>query len=221
MHTKATYKSKQSGIHECYLFFVYINYLQNYIAPRIYGTRSRLEQNYERLLESITSLNQNVVELRELMRESQLQSGARVQQSLELQDVRREIASIKSLLLGRSQFPSPSSSQIGIPSWQMVEAGDNSNENSDESSSRSKRPVKKDKGERSSNSRSKESSLLQAINPTSDRCEEDSEGNTQPQSPSMRKHPSLDSNNGFTSGSSCEVVFMQGKNDSSDPDHSE
>ena len=30
----------------------------------------------------------------------------------------------------------------------------------------------------------------------------------------MRKHPSVDSNNGFHSGSSCEVVFVGGKNDS-------
>jgi len=46
-------------------------------------------------------------------------------------------------------------------------------------------------------------------------------GDEEGQEGPIRKHPSLDSNNsGFHSESSCEVVFV-GKNDSSDPDHSD
>lgn len=186
-----------------YIIYCFLN-TQNYIAPRIFGTRSRLEQKYERLLESITQLNQNVVELRELFRDVQLQSSSS-SKSLEIQEFRKEIAGIKSLLLGRSQFPSPATS-TGIPSWQMVE-GDNSNENSDESSSR--RRSRKDKSDRLVGGRK--------TNPDDSLSEQgDEELPTGP----IRKHPSLDSNNGFNSGSSCEVVFV-GKNDSSDPDHSD
>jgi len=184
----------------------FLFFFQNYIAPRIFGTRSRLEQNYEKLLESMTKLNENVVELKELIKEMQLQphASSRSQSSFELQDMKKEISAIKSLLLGRSQFPSPSS---GIPSWQMVEAGegDNSNENSDESSSR-RRP-KKDKSERRKEPEDSQSE----------------KGDEEVLTGTMRKHPSLDSNisnSGFCSGSSCEVVFV-GKNDSSDPDHSD
>lgn len=154
----------------------------------------------------MTKLNENMVELRELIKEMQLQSAQSSRSSFELQEVRKEITSIKSLLLGRSQFPSPSS---GIPSWQMVEAGgegDNSNENSDESSSR--RRSKKDKSDRLGSSRTE---------PDDSQSEK---GDEEVPSGSMRKHPSLDSNSGFCSGSSCEVVFV-GKNDSSDPDHSD
>lgn len=146
-----------------------------------------------------------MVELRELFRDMQAASISSSAKALEFQEVRKEIAAIKSLLLGRSQFPSPANS-TGIPSWQMVE-GENSNENSDESTSR-RRSSKKDKSDRMDRF---------AGGRKGQGTEGDDEG---VQGGPMRKHPSLDSNNGFNSGSSCEVVFL-GKNDSSDPDHSE
>jgi hypothetical protein len=155
-----------------------------------------------------------VVELRELFRDMQVQNTTSSTRSLDIQEVRKEIAAIKSLLLGRSQFPSPATS-TGIPSWQMVE-GDISNENSDESGGR--RRSKKDKSERSVGGRSSKGPTTgpsTADDSQSERGDE-LEGLEGP----IRKHPSLDSNNGFNSGSSCEVVFV-GKNDSSDPDHSE
>lgn len=172
---------------------------QSYIAPRIFGTQTRQEQKYEQLLKSILQLNESVNELKQIIRDSQLQgahSSKSYTRTFEIQEVKNELATIKSLLLGRSQFSSPPA----IPSWQLVDGtvGDDSNENSDESTSRRR----KNKPDRSRNED------LSA--PETDDGEEGR---------SMRKHPSIDSNNGLMSGSSCEVVFLP-KTDS-DPDHSD
>jgi len=96
---------------------------KSYIAPRLFGTRSRNEQNYESLLAAITKLNQNVIELKELIREMQgppasLSALTQSRQSYEYQEIKNEIIAIKGLLLNRSQFPS---SPAGIPAWQMVD----------------------------------------------------------------------------------------------------
>lgn len=144
-------------------------------------------------------LNESVNELKQIIRDTQYQglhSSKSYSRSFEMQEVKNELAAIKSLLLSRSQFSSPPA----IPSWQLVDGteGDNSNENSDESTSRRR----KNKSDRSR----KDDSA-----PETDA----EEGHSR----SMRKHPSLDSNNGFMSGSSCEVVSHP-KTDS-DPDHSD
>lgn len=169
---------------------------QSYIAPRIFGTRTRQEQKYEQLLSSIIQLNESVNELKQLIKDAQLHSSKTQSRSFEMQELKTELAAIKSLLLGRSQFSSPPA----IPSWQLVDGteGDNSNENSDESTSR-RRKNKPDRSSRKEDFSAAETDV--------------EEGR------SMRKHPSLDSNNGFQSGSSCEVVFLP-KTDS-DPDHSD
>jgi len=174
---------------------------KNYIAPRIFGTRSRLEQKYERLLEAITQLNKNVVELRELFKDIQIQSFPGSSRSSDMQDVKKEIVAIKTLLLGRSQFPSPST---GIPSWQMV-----GQEGTIESSS--------DEREHGHGTGKGDSRL-----PIRHLSEVDIEGEPVDilgGGPS-RRHPSMDSNNGFQSESSCEIVPLC-KTDSSDADHSD
>ncbi len=175
-----------------------MNYFRSIII--IFGTRTRQEQKYEQLLQSILQLNESVNELKQFLRDSQLQglhSSKSYSRSFEMQEVKNELATIKSLLLGRSQFSSPPA----IPSWQLVDGteGDNSNENSDESTSR-RRKNKPDRSSRKDD--------LSAI-------ETDGE-----EGRSLRKNPSIDSNNeGMMSGSSCEVVFLP-KTDS-DPDHSD
>jgi len=164
---------------------------KSYVAPRIFGTQH--DQKYEQLLTSIMQLNKSVCDLKQLIRESHeqgIQNAKIHSRSIDAQELRSELVAIKSLLLSRSQFSSPPA----IPSWQLVDANeeDNSNENSDESTSRRR----KNKGDRGR----KEEGETDA---------EDERG--------IRKHPSLDSNNGFQSGSSCEVVFLP----KTDSDHSD
>ncbi|ODM95912.1 Peroxisomal membrane protein PEX14 [Orchesella cincta] len=168
---------------------------KSYIAPRIFGTRTRHDQKYEQLLTSIMQLNESVCELKQLIKESHLQglqTAKAHSRSFEIQELKSELVAIKSLLLSRSQFSSPPA----IPSWQLVDAneGDNSNENSDESTSR-RRKNKADRG--------RKEDLTAETDVESER--------------GIRKHPSLDSNNGFQSGSSCEVVFLP----KTDSDHSD
>jgi len=177
---------------------------KNYIAPRIFGTRSRLEQKYERLLEAITQLNKNVVELRELFKDIQIQSFSGPSRSSDMQDVKKEIVAIKTMLLGRSQFPSPST---GIPSWQMV-----GQEGTIESSS--------DEREHGHDGSAKGGSSRLPRNLSEIDVEAEPVDVLGAPNPS-RRHPSMDSNNGFQSeSSSCEIVQLS-KTDSSDADHSD
>jgi len=193
------------------------SFWKSYIAPRFFGTRSRHEQNYEKLLVSIGKLNESVEELKELLRTMQQAStlSQRPNSSFatiksgtasEIHDIRNELASIKGLLLNRSQFPS----SPGIPSWQMLE-----NEELDESGS-SEGQSRRNRRERKLSQRKLESDSASVVGEAEGEASSTSIPNP------IRKHPSLDSNNGFHSGgSSCEVVFV-GKNDSnSDPDHSD
>jgi len=175
---------------------------KNYIAPRIFGTRSRLEQKYERLLEAITQLNSNVVELREIFKDVQIQSFSGSSKSSDMQDVKKELVAIKTLLLGRSQFPSPST---GIPSWQMVGQEGTIESPSDE----------REHGHGSTKGGNRLPRNLSEIDVEAEPV--DILGGP---SSRTRRHPSMDSNNGFQSESSCEIVPMC-KTDSSDADHSD
>ncbi|CAL8119408.1 unnamed protein product [Orchesella dallaii] len=168
---------------------------KSYVTPRIFGGRTQQENNYEKLLTSIMRLNESVCELKQLIKESHLQglqTATTQSRSIEIQELKSDLIAIKTLLLSRSQFSSPPA----IPSWQLVDAneGDNSNENSDESTSR-RRKNKSDRGRK-------------------DECEG---GTGVEDERRIRKHPSLDSNNGLQSGSSCEVVFLP----KTDSDHSD
>jgi hypothetical protein len=173
---------------------------KRYIAPRLFGTPSPHDKNYQTLLRSLNQLNESLAELKGLIRE--LQPVSRPRDPLtELQDLRLELSSIKGLLLSRNQFPS----SPGIPSWQMVET--------EEAEGDSSRRRKERKG---SQQRKSEAGLLE------EGVDVGAEGGGSSVPLQVRKSIDLDSNNGFNSGSSCEVVFMGGKNDSnSDPDHSD
>jgi len=195
------------------------SFWKRYVAPRFFGARSRHEQNYEKLLLSIGKLTESVQELKDLLQTMQqtntLQqrsshSSHKSSTAQELHEVRNELASIKGLLLNRSQFPS----SPGIPSWQMLE-----NEDVQEDDSNQGRRARKD---RKLSQRKLESDIAIAAGGVRGEDEVDPENLLgSPSAIPIRKHPSLDSNNGFNSGgSSCEVVFV-GKNDSSDPDHSD
>jgi hypothetical protein len=202
------------------------SFWKSYIAPRFFGARSRHEQNYEKLLTSIERLNTSMDELKDLLRALQQQQHSNVLQqhpgssfaairpaSSELQDLRNELASIKGLLLNRSQFPS----SPGIPSWQMLENEElEESEGGESTRSSGVRRERKTTSYRKTEGETDTGDLPPAMGESADLLE------TPSTSIPMRKHPSLDSNNGFHSGgSSCEVVFV-GKNDSiSDPDHSD
>jgi peroxin-14 len=190
---------------------------KRYIAPRLFGTRSRNEQNYQSLLAAISALNQNVMELKELIRELQAQgstSSQKARQSYELQEIKSELTSIKSLLLSRSQFPSTPPS---IPAWQML-GGEPSDEHNpdDEAGDVESAASRRRKGKSQKSQVRKGEDNPKDILSLSEAGSSTSGGTSAP----MRKHPSVDSNNGFHSGSSCEVVFVGGKNDS-EPDHSD
>ncbi|CAG7833476.1 unnamed protein product [Allacma fusca] len=190
---------------------------KRYIAPRLFGTRSRNEQNYQSLLAAISALNQNVMELKELIRELQTNgnnSHQKARQSYELQEIKNELTSIKSLLLSRSQFPS---SPAGIPAWQMIggepsvsDEHNQDDEGADVDTASRRRKGKSQKLARKADENPKDILSLSEAGSSGSGCGVST----------MRKHPSVDSNNGFHSGSSCEVVFVGGKNDS-EPDHSD
>jgi len=142
------------------------------------------------------------MELKDLMRAMQSPAS---RSSNEFMEIKNELKAIKGLLLNRNQFPMSTSGSSGIPSWQMVDLSVDGNKSDDGSSRR--RKSKSDRAKKDQLEHDDESNILLG---------EDAVSVPGP----IRKHPSIDSNNGFNSGSSCEVVNM-GKNDSSDPDHSD
>jgi len=179
---------------------------KSHVAPWLFGRPSNTDQKNKILLAAITNLTESIGELRALIfkLDSHLQSQfnqnerrsfsgehdetRRSKEVMALEEVREELSSIKALLVSRAQFPS----SPGIPSWQLVEKEGTSQENSrDQSPHPNEDTSTRRKGGGSGESESRHG----------------------------RKKSSSGSHESIalhSDGSSCEVVMIGGKQDSSD-----
>lgn len=119
-------------------------------------------------------------------------------------------------MLGRQQFPTSPSS--GIPSWQMLEAeGDEYDESSNgkeplKSKRKDRKPQQRRQDQQSSSDETKDDkNPMSSSEPFTDLAASSSSTMS-----IIRKYPSADG--GLTSGSSCEVVYIGEKQDSSNSD---
>lgn len=110
----------------CYGFYYFF---KRYIEPLVIGKKRHEEDRMSKIERHLTELNRSLSQLRHslISVESALtrhQGEASTMlitsgnNSQELTDLRAEVSSIKSLLLGRKQFPAAPPSSLGIPTWQ-------------------------------------------------------------------------------------------------------
>lgn len=86
-----------------------------------------VQETLQQLTDVCDSLNKNVRELEDkivirLRNEMQSMSRPSADELAAVNEIKKELASVKALLLGRKQFPeSPPLSQVSIPAWQLTD----------------------------------------------------------------------------------------------------
>lgn len=114
--------------------FLYGLYLlwKKYLEPRIFGHQKHplvlIQENLMKLQETVELLNSTMKQLEvnivdQLKKEIESNARPSPQERAETESLKKELASIKSLLLGRKQFPEAPipSHQASIPSWQLTD----------------------------------------------------------------------------------------------------
>lgn len=86
-----------------------------------------VQEGLQQLTDICETLNKNVRDIENnivirVRQEMESLSRPSAEERAALNDMKKELASVKALLLGRKQFPeSPSLSQVSIPAWQMAD----------------------------------------------------------------------------------------------------
>lgn len=103
---------------------------KNYLEPRIYGRKKHplvlIQENLMKLQETIDLLNVSMKQMEvnivdKLRKEIESKARPSPQETAAIDSIKKELSSIKSLLLGRKQFPEAPMHQKSIPSWQLTD----------------------------------------------------------------------------------------------------
>lgn len=111
-------------------FYGVYKFYKNFIEPRIFEIIPKedklinIELQLSEVNESLSSLKHSLLNVQDSLVQQQLQIKTikeEANQESVLPTIKSEIASIKSILLSRHQFPTSRTVNPSIPSWQMVE----------------------------------------------------------------------------------------------------
>lgn len=105
---------------------------KKYLEPIIYGHNNKkhplvlIQENLTKLQETIDLLNVSVKQLEvnivdKMKQEIESKARPSPQETAAIDSIKKELSSIKSLLLGRKQFPEAPVHQKSIPSWQLTD----------------------------------------------------------------------------------------------------
>ncbi|XP_067135101.1 peroxisomal membrane protein PEX14 [Centruroides vittatus] len=103
---------------------------KNFIEPKLFvitpkeNKLANIETQLAELNESLSSLKNSLLNVQDSLSQQQQQIKAmkeEINQESILPTIKNEVASIKSILLSRHQFPTSRVTNPSIPSWQMVE----------------------------------------------------------------------------------------------------
>jgi len=114
-----------------------------FIRPYFYGleekkgnTESEVHQSLKAITESVQSMQatlavsqENIKEILSSVQNNQI--SQRLKETDNFQDIKSEIASVKSLLLSRRSFPPPPNLGSGLPAWQLQQTTENNNDSTD------------------------------------------------------------------------------------------
>lgn len=113
------------------IYGLYVFY-KHYIEPRLFGIQKHpytvIQEQLTQLTELIKTVNESIKKMEDnivdrLKKDLEAASKPSVEEVAAWKDIKKELASIKSLLLGRKQFPEAPipSHQASIPSWQLTD----------------------------------------------------------------------------------------------------